>query len=77
MQETQSAVLSTHKDQSTDPLFSSDDAARYIGVASRTMAVWRCTGRYDIPYIKVGRLAKYRKSALDVYLERHTHGGEG
>jgi hypothetical protein len=58
----------------TDPLFSSDEAAAYLDLASNTLAVWRCNKRYEVPYIKVGRLVKYRKSALDAFLERRTRG---
>jgi excisionase family DNA binding protein len=65
------AITPKHS-QSQDELFSNDDAADYIGVAHRTLEVWRCTKRYQIPFIKVGRLVKYRKSALDAFLEART-----
>ena len=65
------------KHQSTDPLLTPPEAAAYIGVAENTLSVWRCVGRYAIPYIKSGRLVKYRKSTLDAFLERRTVGGEG
>ncbi|WP_020564433.1 helix-turn-helix domain-containing protein [Methylosarcina fibrata] len=55
-------------------LLTNDQAADYIGVTPRTLEVWRCTKRHAIPYIKVGRLVKYRKSALDAFLERQTVG---
>ena len=73
--ETQSAILAILKDQS-DSLYAPDQTAQYLGVTEQTLAVWRCTGRYDIPYIKVGRLVKYRKSDLDAWLEKRTYGGE-
>lgn len=59
----------------SDPLLSPESAAEYIGVQPSTMAIWRSTGRYAIQYIKTGRLVKYRKSALDAFLERRTQGG--
>jgi excisionase family DNA binding protein len=59
--------------QQCDPLFKPAEAAEYIGVAETTLSVWRCVGRYNIPFIKVGRLVRYRKSALDMFLERRTH----
>lgn len=62
-------VLSKNTD-----LLSNDQAAEYIGVTPRTLEVWRCTKRHSIPYIKVGRLVKYRKSALDAFLEQRTIG---
>jgi excisionase family DNA binding protein len=55
-----------------DPLFNNDQSANYIGVTPRTMEVWRCTKRHKIPYIKVGRLVKYRKSSLDTFLNQQT-----
>ena len=64
------------KNQSTDPLLTPPEAAAYIGVTENTLSVWRCVGRYNIQFVKVGRLVKYRKSALDAFLERRTFGGE-
>lgn len=43
-------------------------AAAYLGVKESTLAIWRCTRRYKLPYIKVGRLVQYRKSDLDAFL---------
>ncbi len=60
------------KHQSTDPLLTPPEAAGYIGVTENTLSVWRSVGRYDIQFIKVGRLVKYRKSALDAFLDRRT-----
>ena len=65
----QSALAPILKHQSTDPLLNPNEAAEYLGVSKDTLAVWRCTGRYSIPYLKVGRLAKYRKSDLEAWLE--------
>jgi excisionase family DNA binding protein len=53
-------------------LLNSDQAATYIGVAPGTLEVWRCTKRYQIPFIKVGRLVRYRKSELDNFLDHRT-----
>jgi hypothetical protein len=30
----------------------------------RTLSVWRCTGRHNIPYLKIGRNVRYRKEDL-------------
>ena len=57
-----------------DSLMTTAEAAAYLGLAPETLNVWRCVKRYDIPYIKVGRLVKYRKSALDAFLEQRTQG---
>ncbi|HAT2489284.1 TPA: helix-turn-helix domain-containing protein, partial [Aeromonas hydrophila] len=39
-------------------------AAEVLAVKATTLAVWRSTGRYNLPYLKVGRLVKYRISDL-------------
>lgn len=59
----------------TNPLMTSPEAAAYLGVSKNTLNVWRCVGRYSIPFIKVGKLVKYRKNALDAFLDRRTHSG--
>lgn len=56
----------------SDPLFNRPRAAEYIGVACQTLAVWASTGRYDLPFIKVGRSVRYRKSDLDAWLAKNT-----
>ncbi len=54
-------------------------AAEALGVRATTLAVWRSTGRYDLPYIKIGRLVRYRVNDLAEFLARRTscHTGEG
>ena len=47
-----------------DALVGSGIAAAELGVEESTLAVWRCTGRYHLPYVKVGRLVKYRVGDL-------------
>ena len=53
-------------------LLDTGQAARAIGVEPQTLEIWRCTGRVKIPYIKVGRLVRYKPSALRDYLEQQT-----
>lgn len=53
-------------------LMNNEESAAYIGVAPGTLEVWRCTKRYNIPYIKVGRLVRYKKSSLDAFIESRT-----
>lgn len=56
----------------TSYLYSRDEAADYLGLKSQTLDVWASTKRYNLKYIKVGRLAKYRKEDLDDFLARRT-----
>lgn len=53
-------------------LLTRQEAAEYLGITSRTLAVWACVKRYNLPYIKIGRLVKYRRSDLDEFIERQT-----
>lgn len=57
-----------------DPKFNSDEAAQYLGLSPGTLPVWRCNGRHAIPFIRVGRAIRYRKSDLDRWLESRTVG---
>lgn len=56
----------------SNELLSRDEAARYLGVASATLAGWASTGSQAIPVAKIGGLAKYRKSDLDAFIARRT-----
>ena len=48
------------------------EAADYIGVKEQTLAVWACANRYGLPFVKVGRLCRYRRSDLDAWLAQRT-----
>ena len=56
------------KDQ--DPLLSRREAANILGVKETTLAVWHSTGRFNIPVVKVGSLAKYKLSDLQKFLNK-------
>lgn len=55
-----------------DPLLTVEQAAAYLNVQPQTLNNWRTTGRHNIPTTKVGRLVRYRRSALDAFIERST-----
>ncbi len=55
-------------------LVSRERAAKYLGVAKQTLAVWASTHRYDLPYIRVGRAVRYRIADLDRWLASRTVG---
>lgn len=51
------------------------EAAAYIGVKPQTLAVWRSTGRYGLPFIRVGnRRVQYWQTDLDAWLDQQTVG---
>ena len=53
-------------------LLSRQEAAAILGVKVDTLAVWLSTRKYDLPVVKVGRLARYRYSDLLDFIERRT-----
>jgi len=55
-----------------EPLLNRKQAAAYINYSYGTLAVWDCTQRYDLQPIRIGRSVRYRKSALDAFLEERT-----
>jgi Helix-turn-helix domain len=57
-----------------NPLLTRSEAAKYLSVSPGTLAVWQCTGRYNLPYVKIGRKAMYQRSALDSFISRRTVG---
>jgi len=60
-----------------DKLLTRKQAADYLGVADGTLEVWATTKRYDLSYIKIGRLVKYRLSDLEAFIaSRRVSSGE-
>lgn len=54
-----------------DRLMTDQEAAEYLRIKPRQPYTWRASGL--VPYIRVGRALRYRKSAIDAVLARHTH----
>lgn len=50
-------------------LLDDKQAAEYLTVSAGTLSVWRSTGRYALPFIKVGRMVRYRVVDLDAWLD--------
>ena len=53
-------------------LLNRNEAADYISVKPQTLSVWATTGRYGLPFIKVGRKVFYRREELDQFLNART-----
>jgi predicted DNA-binding transcriptional regulator AlpA len=45
-------------------LLNEQEAAELLYVKPNTLSVWRSTGKYNVPFIKIGRLVRYRRSEL-------------
>lgn len=46
------------------------ELSQVIGVTIGTLEVWRCTGRYNLPYVKIGRLVRYPLIEVAEFLAR-------
>ena len=47
-------------------------AANYLDLKPGTLSVWRSTGRYQIPFVKVGHRVRYRRADLEQWLQSRT-----
>ena len=61
--------------QKKSPMTDDNGAAEYIGVETGTLATWRCTGRYGLPFVKIGRSVKYLYADLDAFIASNTVSG--
>ncbi len=63
--------MSTHEINPNDPLMRSDAVAEYLGVQIPALEKWRQLGTGP-DYVKVGRLVRYKKAAVDAWLTERT-----
>ena len=55
-----------------DRLMTPLEAAAFLNVRPQTLATWRSSNRYGIPYVKVGHVVRYRRSDLERWLKGQT-----
>jgi excisionase family DNA binding protein len=48
------------------------ETAEYLRVKPETLTTWRCTQRYALPYVRVGRSIRYRASDVEKFLASRT-----
>jgi excisionase family DNA binding protein len=56
----------------TTKLLTPEQVSEILGVNVHTLAVWRCTGRYNLPYIKTGRLVRYKEADVLAFINSRT-----
>ena len=54
-------------------LLTPDEVSNLLGITKHTLAVWRSSGRYNLPFIKAGRLVRYRQSDIDGFIEKQCY----
>lgn len=53
-------------------LLDDQQAATALQVKASTLSIWRSTGRYNLPFVKCGRLVRYRVGDIKAFLESRT-----
>lgn len=61
----------------TENLLNDLQASQLLGIKPQTLAVWRCTGRHELPFVRVGRSIRYRASDIQRWLDSRTVGRTG
>jgi excisionase family DNA binding protein len=64
--------MRNEKTLSNTRLLTPQEVAEFLGVRVNTLNYWRCTGRYELPYTKIGRLVRYRPADVDAFIESRT-----
>ncbi len=58
-------------------LIQPEQAAEVLGISPGTLQVWRSTGRYNLPYVKVGGRVMYRPEDVQAFIESRLHNHTG
>ena len=53
-------------------LLSPEEVASLLGVTRATLAVWRSTARYPLPFVRVGRRVMYRPEDVEQFIQSRT-----
>jgi excisionase family DNA binding protein len=52
-------------------LLDMNEASEFLGISKNTLYEWVIQKK--VPFVKVGRLTKFKKEALEAWLEQRTH----
>lgn len=55
-------------------LLTKEQVSEILGISVGTLAVWRTTKRYNLPYVKTGRLVRYREQDVQAFINSRLHG---
>lgn len=56
-----------------ESLLTKIEAAEYFGVTTRSLDIWMAKGL--VPFAKIGRAVRFKRSALEAHVDRLTQGG--
>lgn len=52
-------------------LLTQNEAASLLGVKPHTLSVWRCTKRYPLPFVRVGRCVRYKFTDIENFISKN------
>lgn len=58
-----------------EKLLTPPEVSEILGVTVETLALWRHHKRYDLPYVKSGRLVRYREQDVTHFIESRIQAG--
>jgi excisionase family DNA binding protein len=58
-------------------LLTPKEVAVLLGVSEHSLAVWRCTKRYRLPFVKSGKLVRYNERDVARFIEERTMNRAG
>jgi predicted DNA-binding transcriptional regulator AlpA len=57
-------------------LLSPREVSQVLRIREQTLAIWRLTNRYGLPFVKVGGRVAYKETDIAAFLSRRTVGGD-
>ena len=57
-----------------EQLLTKEEVSSILGVSVGTLAVWRATKRYNLPYVKSGRVVRYRAEDVQAFIASRLQG---
>lgn len=55
-------------------LLTDEQVAELLNVSTKTLATWRSTGRYALPFLRIGARIRYRRQDVATWLESRLAG---
>ena len=52
------------------------EVAEMLGITEGTLSVWRCVKRYPLPYVKAGRMVRYKAADVAKFIDSRTESCE-
>ncbi len=53
-------------------LLTPQEVSEILGVSVETMSVWRSVNRYPLPFVKIGRLVRYKPDDIEAFIKSRT-----